>query len=73
MFESCVVLDGDKTDQMTLMSQQLFESCVVLDGDKTRLQARYTRRMFESCVVLDGDKTLEGCSQGHDCLRVVLF
>ena len=35
MFESCVVLDGDKTLISKVLPQPLFESCVVLDGDKT--------------------------------------
>ena len=34
-FESCVVLDGDKTCAARLGFLPLFESCVVLDGDKT--------------------------------------
>ena len=35
-FESCVVLDGDKTYVSTSNAEMKFESCVVLDGDKTR-------------------------------------
>ena len=35
MFESCVVLDGDKTRVSKGRAQEEFESCVVLDGDKT--------------------------------------
>ena len=35
LFESCVVLDGDKTMVPAFASVRLFESCVVLDGDKT--------------------------------------
>ena len=34
-FESCVVLDGDKTTCFSSLRVNLFESCVVLDGDKT--------------------------------------
>ena len=34
-FESCVVLDGDKTLPASMMAVLQFESCVVLDGDKT--------------------------------------
>ena len=34
-FESCVVLDGDKTYVFLAIPTNLFESCVVLDGDKT--------------------------------------
>ena len=34
-FESCVVLDGDKTASPPLEPGKQFESCVVLDGDKT--------------------------------------
>ena len=34
-FESCVVLDGDKTDGLAGRDAGQFESCVVLDGDKT--------------------------------------
>ena len=57
MFESCVVLDGDKTWWAKLIAAMAFESCVVLDGDKTRAR-RYTQHdPFESCAVLDGDKT----------------
>ena len=57
MFESCVVLDGDKTWCSCRWSGLRFESCVVLDGDKTRAR-RYTQHdPFESCAVLDGDKT----------------
>ena len=35
MFESCVVLDGDKTITEMDHTDNMFESCVVLDGDKT--------------------------------------
>ena len=56
-FESCVVLDGDKTLVFHGQSLLLFESCVVLDGDKTDQLHLFGVRMFESCVVLDGDKT----------------
>ena len=35
-FESCVVLDGDKTGKAGAGDGAAFESCVVLDGDKTR-------------------------------------
>ena len=35
-FESCVVLDGDKTRPERVDARDTFESCVVLDGDKTR-------------------------------------
>ena len=34
-FESCVVLDGDKTENVENDPSCEFESCVVLDGDKT--------------------------------------
>ena len=34
-FESCVVLDGDKTGMDAVWIDTRFESCVVLDGDKT--------------------------------------
>ena len=34
-FESCVVLDGDKTAVRDPANGHEFESCVVLDGDKT--------------------------------------
>ena len=34
-FESCVVLDGDKTGTVAHAAFSQFESCVVLDGDKT--------------------------------------
>ena len=34
-FESCVVLDGDKTAVIRRRALDGFESCVVLDGDKT--------------------------------------
>ena len=34
-FESCVVLDGDKTNMPVNVRFFVFESCVVLDGDKT--------------------------------------
>ncbi len=56
-FESCVVLDGDKTDVWGRRPVGWFESCVVLDGDKTIRQMRTNHGRFESCVVLDGDKT----------------
>ena len=56
-FESCVVLDGDKTTRGILWIGIEFESCVVLDGDKTDAHVRSRRHGFESCVVLDGDKT----------------
>ena len=35
VFESCVVLDGDKTRTGQSNDRRRFESCVVLDGDKT--------------------------------------
>ena len=35
VFESCVVLDGDKTMCSPPAISSAFESCVVLDGDKT--------------------------------------
>ena len=56
-FESCVVLDGDKTSQCKPSLYLMFESCVVLDGDKTQRIALFNGFGFESCVVLDGDKT----------------
>ena len=56
-FESCVVLDGDKTEIDVIEHAISFESCVVLDGDKTVLAVLYMGNKFESCVVLDGDKT----------------
>ena len=65
-FESCVVLDGDKTAHTMLTRSATFESCVVLDGDKTRLDLARRRAQFESCVVLDGDKTY--CASKHDAL-----
>ena len=34
-FESCVVLDGDKTRPAAHELHLWFESCVVLEGDKT--------------------------------------
>ena len=73
MFESCVVLDGDKTQQIGVFVSELFESCVVLDGDKTAWFRRARAGSFESCVVLDGDKTdLQTLLVGLG-LRVVLF
>ena len=57
LFESCVVLDGDKTLLGNPDTAQRFESCVVLDGDKTGTVAHAAFSQFESCVVLDGDKT----------------
>ena len=35
LFESCVVLDGDKTGEALDRRARAFESCVVLDGEKT--------------------------------------
>ena len=43
MFESCVVLDGDKTCGLAGHVGRAFESCVVLDGDKTTLYLRHAR------------------------------
>ena len=57
LFESCVVLDGDKTRPVRVDARDTFESCVVLDGDKTILSSSFIAGEFESCVVLDGDKT----------------
>ena len=54
-FESCVVLDGDKTFRILSSVCTQFESCVVLDGDKTAITKPLLTDMFESCVVLDGD------------------
>ena len=56
-FESCVVLDGDKTTPRWNAGAPWFESCVVLDGDKTKRRGDQHQSVFESCVVLDGDKT----------------
>ena len=56
-FESCVVLDGDKTVRDLVFIGYMFESCVVLDGDKTWRDLSMAYSEFESCVVLDGDKT----------------
>ena len=57
-FESCVVLDGDKTTLPAQYQAHPFESCVVLDGDKTAEGLMMFGWEFESCVVLDGDKTI---------------
>ena len=51
-FESCVVLDGDKTAFFRAAGHGLFESCVVLDGDKTNAPEVAAAPLFESCVVL---------------------
>ena len=64
-FESCVVLDGDKTPGTMGSAILLFESCVVLDGDKTRHQLSGAGDKFESCVVLDGDKTEKPVCSRH--------
>ena len=71
-FESCVVLDGDKTPSPTRCASKRFESCVVLDGDKTSSLHITATNVFESCVVLDGDKTPPPPPR-HTRLRVVLF
>ena len=55
-FESCVVLDGDKTALEVTRVERKFESCVVLDGDKTQARRKAGGRKFESCVILAGDK-----------------
>ena len=73
MFESCVVLDGDKTAACIRLDHAQFESCVVLDGDKTAHVQRINGGGFESCVVLDGDKTWPSSRSMDCCLRVVLF
>ena len=57
-FESCVVLDGDKTLLGRICDTTAFESCVVLDGDKTQFNDGAAHALLESCVVLDGDKTI---------------
>ena len=72
-FESCVVLDGDKTLTIDAAAAYAFESCVVLDGDKTGGGGWQQIGRFESCVVLDGDKTFRNASQACFSLRVVLF
>ena len=72
-FESCVVLDGDKTAISAAMSRPPFESCVVLDGDKTFQPHLPQLPAFESCVVLDGDKTPPRTYCSPMRLRVVLF
>ena len=72
-FESCVVLDGDKTVDVGAALAGGFESCVVLDGDKTIHASGTHSPKFESCVVLDGDKTLVRVTAVRLGLRVVLF
>ena len=44
MFESCVVLDGDKTHGTVRALNAQFESCVVLDGDKTADRGGHRQR-----------------------------
>ena len=73
MFESCVVLDGDKTRSVHAHQGGRFESCVVLDGDKTFCACTFLPPVFESCVVLDGGKTGAGRLASPSGLRVVLF
>ena len=43
-FESCVVLDGDKTAVPVALVLSRFESCVVLDGDKTVRKRKHEPR-----------------------------
>ena len=73
LFESCVVLDGDKTSPVASAVSSSFESCVVLDGDKTIPGMCGSTARFESCVVLDGDKTGSDGYPFPTRLRVVLF
>ena len=35
LFESCVILNGSKTEHLQQLHGTLFESCVILNGSKT--------------------------------------
>ena len=56
-FESNVILDRYKTNQLYLLKTMMFESNVILDRYKTRKFEELTEKEFESNVILDRYKT----------------
>ena len=58
MFESSVILDGNKTYLVKISYITKFESSVILDGNKTLFISYLPADRFESSVILDGNKIL---------------
>ena len=75
MFESCVILDGSKTELLGGLGEPEFESCVILDGSKTCSIREQGEKWFERCVILRGNqaKKIQLCNLGciflyHICI-----